>query len=517
MVLFAGGDAESETTTDSANFNATGLPIVNEMVTLSAFVMKDPKHGNYDEMPVLQEMEEATNVHFDWIETPRSNVQEKKNLLLASNDLPDIFMSHITDEDILIYGSQGVLIPNDELVRQYAPNLMAIYEEHPEVEKYMTAPDGHIYTAPRIQQLAHRVNGDNMFINQTWLDALGLDIPQTTDELAEVLRAFGSQDPNGNGQADEIPMSFIYPESASFSIYSFVGAFGALDNEGSHVTADEGQIRFTPAREEYRDAVRYLSGLYAEGLIDAEVFTHDVSQYTAKGNEADEIFGVFFAWFDENIVGVERAENDYVALPPLEGPGGDRMWNTNPWAVMARQNFAMTSANEYPEVSVRWLNEAYDLYYSYQLNAGTWGVNIEQVGDTIVYLDPPDGMSQDEFRYQQSPAWTTPYNLDLESYSKMELGSNHTRKIDRMQNVYSQYFPPIEDIFPPAFFSQEQGDELAILRTDINEYVSQMFARWVVGENDVDEGWDDYLTTLNRMGLDRYIEIHQEAYDSYYQ
>jgi putative aldouronate transport system substrate-binding protein len=340
---------------------------------------------------------------------------------------------------------------------------------------------------------------------------------KTTEDYYKVLKAFKTQDPNGNGKADEIPMSFIYPKMDSFDIYSFIGAFGVLDNGGNHVTAQNGKILFAPTRNEYKDAVVYLNKLYEEGLIDGEVFTHDVKQYTAKAMENDMIFGVFFAWFDENIVGIDRAENDYVALAPLEGPNGDRMWNTNPWNVMARDNFAITTVNEYPEVSVRWLNECYDLKYSYQLCSGTWDLNIKEVGDKVVYLDPPEGQSQDEFRYKNSPAYTVPFNLDLDAYGKMDLTSNHTRKIDRLNNVYKPFFPPIEDIFPKAFFTIEQEEELATLRTDIDGYVSQMFAKWVVGDSDVNKDWDTYLSKLEQMGLSKYVEIHQTAYDAYYQ
>jgi putative aldouronate transport system substrate-binding protein len=183
FALFANGGSETSTKSTMNNFNETGLPIVKEKVTLSAVVRKDVKHGPYDAMPVFQQMEEATNVKIDWIEVPQSNFDEKKNLILASNDLPDIFMSGVSDNDLLIYGSQGVFLPNEKLVAKYAPNLMAIYQKHPEIEKYMTTPDGHIYSAPRIQQLAHRVNPDNMFINKTWLDKLGLAVPENNRGL----------------------------------------------------------------------------------------------------------------------------------------------------------------------------------------------------------------------------------------------------------------------------------------------------------------------------------------------
>jgi putative aldouronate transport system substrate-binding protein len=425
-------------------------------------------------------------------------------------------MSNVTDNDILTYGSQGLIVPLEGYIEKYAPKLTAIFEKDPNLKKYVTAPDGHIYTAPKVQQLAHRVNPDNMFINKVWLDKLGLELPETTDDFYSVLKAFKEQDPNGNGKKDELPMSFIYPGDDSFDIYSFMGSFGVLDNGSNHVTAKNGVVQFSPVQDGYKEAVAYFHKLYSEGLIDPEVFTHDRKQMIAKGQEADELYGVFFAWFDENVIGNKRAEEDYVALPPLKGPRGDQMWNYKPSAVFSRNNFAVSEVNKYPEASIRWLDQCYDLSNSYELCAGMWDVNIKQVGDIVVYLDPPEGLSVDEFRYKNSPAYTVPYYLDAEAYGKMDLSSNHKRKIDRLENIYSKYFPPIEDIFPPAFFTVSQEEELSILRADINSYVSQKFASWVLGEFDVNSDWVSYKNQLNKMGLERYIEIHQEAYDSYY-
>ena len=47
-------------------------------------------------------------------------------------------------------------------------------------------------------------------INTTWLERLGLEMPETLEEFANVLRAFRDQDPNGNGIQDEIPFSFMF-------------------------------------------------------------------------------------------------------------------------------------------------------------------------------------------------------------------------------------------------------------------------------------------------------------------
>ena len=78
----------------------------------------------------------------------------------------------------------------------------------------ITATDGHIYAFPWIEELGagkENIHSIDTFpwINVEWLNNLGLDMPTNAEELKEVLLAFKNDDPNGNGQADEIPLSFI--------------------------------------------------------------------------------------------------------------------------------------------------------------------------------------------------------------------------------------------------------------------------------------------------------------------
>ena len=98
----------------------------------------------------------------------------------------------------------------------------------------ITAPDGHIYSFPWIEELGSgkrsiQAVDDIPLDKYEWLDELGLEIPTTTEELKEVLIAFKTQDPNGNGEADEIPMSFIINDGDEDPALLF-GAFGLGDN-----------------------------------------------------------------------------------------------------------------------------------------------------------------------------------------------------------------------------------------------------------------------------------------------
>lgn len=68
------------------------------------------------------------------------------------------------------------------------------------------------------------------------------------------------------------------------------------------------------------------------------------------------------------------------------------------------------------------------------------------------------------------------------------------------------------DCFPRLSYTAEEANERATLKTDLQNYLEQAKAQFITGEIDVEEGWDDFVNTVNGMGLERLIEIEQAAY-----
>ena len=138
----------------------------------------------------LKRLEKQTNVHIDWTCFVADQFADKKNLALAQfGNLPDgLFNAGMNDYDLLRYAKQGIIIPVEHLIDKYMPNLKAIFEKYPEYRTMCTAPDGHIYSFPWIEQLgegkeAIQAIGNIPYINKKWLDFLGLKVPETTEEL----------------------------------------------------------------------------------------------------------------------------------------------------------------------------------------------------------------------------------------------------------------------------------------------------------------------------------------------
>ena len=243
---------------------ATEYPLSAEGDTFKLIIRIRPLHSDANDMELFKRLEEKTNIHIEWDQIQQAEYDEKKNLILSANtDLPEGFFGKfsLSAADLVNYGSQGVLLPLNDLIEENAPNLKALFERRPDIRKMCTAPDGNIYSTPYINEGEDGTIAANIMINMTWLERLGLEKPVTLEDFEKVLTAFKEQDANGNGDPnDEIPMTFKFNGSLR-DIGGFFGAFGYPDtmtDDGSHIVIDNGTLVYVPATENYKEGCKYL-------------------------------------------------------------------------------------------------------------------------------------------------------------------------------------------------------------------------------------------------------------------
>lgn len=498
------------------NFNATGYPIVNEPITLEVMFNSHPNTLELNEIPFFKELEKKTNIKLK-VEAIRSGWSEKKNLVLASGSLPDIFFGEgLTDTDLLT--NKEFFVDMSKYIDTYAPNIKTMFSEEPMAEKIAKVPDsGEIYGLPNVRPFRPQV-GDTWFINKVWLDNLGLEKPQTLDEFYNVLKAFKEQDANGNGDPnDEIPFNFNtpqYPVNQYFTWKGLLGSFGVTnDRFNDNVMVRDGQVKFVPAEEGYRDAVAYMHKLYSEGLIYPEAFTQD--NYNKSGRTPDVAqLGVAIHW-QESVVFGDWAK-EYEVLPPMEGPNGHRQVVTDPTKIRMKKNtFSISSSNENVEATMRWINELYDPEASLQLFFGSIGPCIEKTADGYKVLDPSEesGLDAGSWKWTNAPADRGPMYVSHGIQELTTIPDFHHIKLN-YETEYEQYFEPESNTYPMVIWTPDVSEELATLKNDIGTYASTKMAEWIVNGG-VEEEWDKYIKDINNMGLDRYLEIYQESYDNF--
>lgn len=517
LVLGACGKGDGGSAKASPNYELEKISLpLKEKVSLkmmsqsAALAPKDP-----NDKLIFQRLEEDTNVHIDWTNY-NADFIEKRNLDIASGDLPDaIYNAGAGDYDLLNWSESGIIVPIEDVIEEHMPNLKKIFEEKPEYKKLSTAPDGHIYSLPWIEELGegkesiHTVN-DMAWINVEWLDNLGLEMPKTMDELVTVLEAFKTKDPNKNGKADEIPFSFIN-DGGNEDLKFLFGAFGEGDNDDHLVVDNDGKVQFTADKEAYKEGIKFFNQLSQKNLIDSEAFEQDWNTYVAKGKEQK--YGVYFTWDKANITG----DNDkYDVLPVLAGEKGRKHVTRTNGLGFSRDRFVITSANQNIELTAKWIDKMYEPLQSVQNNWGTYGdeneANIFELDNGMLKHKDLEGAAPGELR--QKTEGSGPLAILDSYYGKYTTMPDDAKwRIDLMHKNYLEHITN-ENNYPKVFLDKESTDRLAKIETDMFDFVSRKRAEWITNGK-IDEEWTAYLEELQRVGLDEWVQIKQEGYDNF--
>ena len=537
LLLFAGGQDEGGAEAgDRIDVNPEGVfPIVDETATLNVF--GPAVEFEIEENAYTQWLEETTNVHVEWDLVPGNSLVEKRNLLLSSGDYPDVFLqSQFRPSLQMIYGSRGVLVALNDLMEEYGENLRRAYQENPWAEQAMRSVDGNFYAIPVIKSCLHCQHYRGRFwVYQPWLDELGLEHPETLEEFHQMLLAFKNEDPNGNGESDEIPLSGAmghpyYNNDTHIDLF-VMNAFVYDDAKDRLILRDD-RIEVVYDDPEWRDGLRYLNMLYQDGLIHQEAFVQQVAQLKALGENEVPILGATPAGHPARFTqygGESGRFLEYSALAPLIGPDGERRHNYDPYIDLKEDRMVITSAAD-AAVAFRWADA--------QLSEeGTLRMWLGRPGIEWDYAEPGDGVgangepayiveNTDLYDAAQNVAWGQfgpNYRRDELFHGRLAPESPEERRADintLLYDVTKEKYEPYavsgDVLVPPLWFTEDQAAELADLRTSLTTYWEESMAQFIIGDLDIEEDWDRYLRELDTIGLDRYEDLLNAAYDAKY-
>lgn len=497
--------AETEASENAdSNLNAEGFPIVKEPITLTVYGQRDQNQAEWEEMYVFQKYEEMTNIHMDFQEVPADGFAENKQLLFASNELPDVFLrAGISQNEISTYGvGSGQLMILDDLIEQYAPNLTKLFEENPQAKQACLAADGHIYTLPFLDLSPTGKMDLKQWINTKWLETLGLEIPATLDEFKEVLIAFRDQDPNGNGEQDEIPLGYRDP----VMIYQTGGAFGLQYQMTDTYNVDaEGKIHNWLCDDEFKEYLQWLNELYSEGLIWKDYYKNDRAAW--RSNLSGEYFGAMYMPYSDVFL---NCEQDYSGYEPLIGPAGEQMWGDARTGVQIGC-FALSNTCSNPEAAMRWVDYFYSeegaLFYTY----GEEGVQYDMDENNIPHfkdeiLNAEEGFMTALGKINMVPGGGFPH-LRTEQTEGV-VASDRTKEAAK---ILEPFLP--QTVYAKPAVSIEDMDRVVAIEQDLSTYRDESVAKFIIGEWNFDM-WEEYCQTLEQIGIRELEEIYQRALDS---
>ncbi|WP_145141558.1 MULTISPECIES: ABC transporter substrate-binding protein [Paenibacillus] len=500
------GGSSSAAGTAAEGVKKEGFPIVDKPLTLKV-MSQDAGVADWNKMPVLQEMEKLTGIHLEYQLSPIDSFETKKNLVFASGDLPDIFYAaDLKPAEQVTYGSQGVLIPLEKYIDEgYAPNIKKIFDEHPDIRKSFTTPDGHIYALPNIDLSAVWYRSP-MWYNGKFLKALNVtELPKTTDELYTLLKRFKDEDPNGNGKKDEIPLTSVKLDD--LRMY-FLGFWGIYDEV---IYADkDGKVHYTPQEEGYKGYLTFMNKLWKEDLLDHETFSQTPDQKKAKGQNNQ--IGVFNDYFPYFTLGGEPSSDNPLMTPVASEIPGTPVYGKHP-GISANGTFAITSKDSNPEATMRWIDYQYGYDGATLFSQGPentlWKYKDKETHEKE-WLPVPGGGDREEYRGTLTPN----YGILAPGMNSAELTKGLKSDFDRfIDKENAEKLTPIgKTPFPNVYLTNEEQTEATALLSDLNTYVKQMEAKFVTGQEPL-SNWDKYIAQIKKMGGDRIAELYQGAYD----
>ena len=488
------------------------MPIVEEKINLTGYALQSPQGGDANDMIAWDYYEELTNIHIEWTNVPNDNQDEVLSVMLASGDLPDIiYACGFTSNELINYGSTGLFADLTEAYDKYAYNLQKIVEENPSVKAAITSADGKIYGLPHIK-LGDNMRTNKIFVNPDWLEAVNLEMPTNFEEFEAMLYAFRDNDANGDGDPNnEIPYIIRYNDYHFLpSLYTFFG----LGNRGDgHRYVDwdyeNNCLRFIPTTSQFKDLLTVAHKWYADGLIDVETFQNTSSkQIVAKTTQ--------------NLVGVH---SDFVTntgsvyqeifrcIPVMENYYGEKLWTRRSPLIASPGAFVVSAECEYIDELVKWADYFYSDEGAILYNMGVEGVTFEydengvpQFKDELI--NNPEGLTLTQMRVKYMGFQSGPGYWSDDTYKGAETYWTSTELMDD----YRQYLP--EEIWESFNATYEEAEQMDYLFTDIQSYLNENIAAFITGSRSLDE-WDDYVATIESMGLADYMALYQTLYERY--
>lgn len=515
--------------------SASGSSDSSKPVEISVFAVQE----SGIDIPVnkfTKHIEEQFNIKFNWQINPSDGAKEKRQISLASGDYPDAYLlTHYIDEfsqaDVLKYGQQGVLVPLNDLIEQHGPNIKAAMEATPEMKALVTAPDGNIYGLGAYTECFHCSYPNKMWINTEWLKKLNLKEPKTTEEFRSMLQAFKTQDPNGNGKADEVPLSGSTEDFGVRIIPYLMNSF-VYDDDRNYLTMNGGKVESAAITPEWKEGLTYIKSLYDEGLIDPGAFTQNAEAFKKIGENADaEILGAGAGMHPAIFVNIDPGNTrsaHYNPLPPLSGPNGISYATHDAGGVSPGAKFVITNkASEEARVALIKMVD-YMFTPEGQTNAATGMKGIDwtdpepgdqALGEGVTPMVKTIPTKEGETPHNAGWSGMGHFYMPKEYRDTWVQGTDiyasdgYERRLYNASLLYQGHEP--KEIFPiwSIWIDPSVIDEASMLQTNLKNYIEQNQLQFITGNKDLNKDWDAYVKGLKDLKLDRYLEILQTAYD----
>lgn len=487
-------------------------PMDTDVTLTIAHITSGTVTANYEGLastPFWKEWQELTGVKLESMEL----TADAFKLLLVGGELPDLVFCSTSSipGGIEVAIADKVIAPLTDYM-DYAPDLANVLAESDIYRKGATTTKGDIVGAPFIRGDEYLLTSGGMIVRADWLDELNMDVPETPDEFYDMLVAFRDE------MGAEVPLSI----TTSNLIWNFLQS--GLITDGFDLPAgglyqEDGELHFGFAEPELKAVYEWLHMLYDEKLLDTEFVTID--DVTKKANIQNGRSGVTYGSVGGNLgtwmkeMWETDPEYELTGIPSLVSKKGERASFAAGQSPVAGDMLFMTTACKNPEVAVQFMNYGYTEEGGMFFNYGIEGESYNMVDGYPTYTDDvlnnPDGKSMAQVLAGYCRSWATGPFVQQKEYMEQFGG------LDRQKEALTAWTDNdlLDHIVPGLTIAEEDSNEYNKINAELWTYLKEMMIAYVTGAKSLDTFESEYLATLESMGIDRWIEIQQNALDEY--
>lgn len=500
--------------TQTANVDLEG-DIPENLTIFSALGANVSSAGGstWNDTATFQLLEKKTNCHVEWQQPAAGAAKERFNMMIVSGEYPDAIVYNWTDVNggIESYVDDEVIVDLTPYVETCMPNFSKLLEDNPDFKKDVLSDDGRILSIPYIRNDEELCIFQGTLIRQDWLDKLNLKVPTTPEELEQVLIAFKTQDPNGNGKADEIPWSAV-----GFDGQMGIGPLLWAFNTTYDFHLRDGKVVYGPMTAEFKEGLTFLARLYKEGLIDPDYLTNDRAKMDAKFTSDTSGFGFGFQP-STYYPGMNDGTRKVAGIGYLKDKDGKNYCYNSAYTqpVMKSTALAVTTSNKNVAGTLKWLDNLYGGEGMMYANYGEEGKTYEMINGEPTFTEymtnNPDGKTLAQMVGLTCAVRDSAFPmLQTWQYYKQTL---QPWGIDAIK-TWMKDEADTSNVLPQISRTQEESGRFSELMNPIKTYMQEQANKVITGSVSSEE-WDNVVAKLQEMGIDEAIKIQNDAYERY--
>ena len=464
---------------------------------------------NMGNTPFAEELEKRTGVEIEFVHPTAGQNNESLALMIASDELTDIVFTDWTS-----YKGGPVQAINEEVIidiskyKEYAPNYFKFLSENPEYDRAAKTDDGAYYGFVGIQDGGKLLAVMGPALRKDWLDELGLEMPETVSDWENILTAFKEK------KGATAPFSFSYNTYKSVVFSMFEARWDVYVKNGEAV--------YGPAQPEFKKALETLNDWYNKGLLDKNLFA--VDKATIDSQVLNDVTGAIVGHGGSGIgtyqlAGLEKNPNFSMMAAKLPTYEEGKVSSAAKINAPVSGAMAITTSCKNPELAIAMLDYLYSEEGRLLTNYGVEGLtftydenNVPKYTDLIT--NNPDGLSMSQALGQYVLAGNGAMAF-VQDEGYIEQYYNYPEQIATFTTWAENVEGALAETMPPITPTSEESEEYATIMSNVNQHRNEMVIKFINGTEPI-EKFDEYVNTLNKFGLERAVEIYNDALARYY-